>query len=101
MNSLPQDLRRRALDIIRDPLCWTQSASARDGQYRSVSPRSPEARSFCGFGALARAAHERGLSEWLLSDIFGPGALANLIRVNDSQNHDAVLACLHDLADGT
>jgi hypothetical protein len=35
----------------------------------------------------------------LLSDIFDPGALINLIRVNDSQNHDAVL-CLQILQMG-
>lgn len=96
--SLAQLLGQRALEIIRDPTCWTQWTAARDEQARSVSPRSAEARKFCGFGALARAAQECSLSEWLLSDIFGPAVLTALIRVNDEEDHEAVLACLRELA---
>jgi len=86
MNSLAQDLSRRALDIIRDPSSWTQSASA------SVPPKQG---SFCGFGALARAAHERALLDGLLSDIFGPGALTKYFP------KPCRVLCLHDLGDGT
>ena len=54
----------------------------RDRENRGVSPRSTEAQNFCGFGALTRAAEERGL--------YGGG-------------HAAVLAFLaareHDLTD--
>jgi hypothetical protein len=97
MNSLAQNLSRRAMDLIRDPSCWTQSVAARDQRSRPVSPCSADACAFCGFGALTKAAQEWGLSEWLLPEIFGSAALSHLIRVNDSQTHEAVLACLCDL----
>ena len=97
MNTLCNSLVSRACDIIREPGCWTQLSAARDHLARGVSPRSPEAKMFCGFGALARAAHERGLSELWLLEIFRCPALARLIELNDSEGHAAVLTCLEQL----
>jgi hypothetical protein len=99
MQSLAHNLTHRAREILSDPSSWTQWVAARDAGGRPVSPCCNEAKKFCGFGALTRAAHEKGLSEWLLLDIFAPGALATLIRVNDDQSHAAVLGCLHRLGE--
>ena len=97
MNTLANSLVSRACDIIRDPRCWTQSIAARDHLSRAVSPRSPEAQKFCGFGALARAAHERNLSEHWLVEIFHMPALIRLIQTNDREGHAAVLDYLERL----
>jgi hypothetical protein len=87
----------RAREIIRDPASWTQTTAARDQFRRAISPRSNEARMFCAFGALSKAAHEHGLSDRWLVDLFNPLSLSQLIRANDSQNHTAVLALLEQL----
>jgi hypothetical protein len=97
MTSLRQALVRRACEIIRDPACWTQSTAARDQLSRAVSPQSAEATKFCGFGALLKAAHERGLSDRWLVEIFNALALTQVIHANDRQGHTAVLACLQGL----
>jgi len=97
VNMLANSLASRARDIIREPECWTQLTAARDYVSRAVSPRSPEAKMFCGFGALARAAHERDLSELWLIEIFRCPALTRLIEANDSEGHAAVLAYLEHL----
>ena len=97
MNTLGNSLVSRAYDIIREPGCWTQLSAARDHLSRAVSPRSPEAKMFCGFGALTRAAHERDLSELWLLEIFRCPALARLIEMNDSEGHAAVLTYLEHL----
>jgi hypothetical protein len=52
---------------------------------------------FCGFGALIKAAHERGLSDRWLVEVFNALALTKIIHTNDSLGHVAVLACLEDL----
>jgi hypothetical protein len=91
MNTLANSLVSRACDIIRDPGCWTQLTAARDHVSRAVSPRSPEAQKFCGFGALARAAHERNLSEQSRAEIFSMPVLVRLIQMNDREDHAAVL----------
>jgi len=97
MNTLADSLVSRAHNLIRDPKCWTQLTAARDHLSRAVSPRSPEAKMFCGFGALARAAHERNLSEQSLAEIFPIPALTRLIQMNDREGHAAVLAYLERL----
>jgi len=97
VDSLRRDLVRRAREIISDPACWTQSTAARDQQSRSVRPLSAEAKSFCGFGALTRALHERGLTDRWLIEIFNALALTQLIRTNDDRGHAAVLAFLVQL----
>ncbi len=56
---------------------------------------------FCGFGALIRAAHERGLSDRWLIEIFNALALTQVIRANDSQGHAAVLLLLERLQGDT
>jgi hypothetical protein len=96
MNSLRQSLTRKAREIISDPACWIPSTAAVDQHSRPVSPQSPDAQKFCGFGALTRALHEQGLPDRWLVEIFNPPALTQLIRAND-QGHSAVLACLERL----
>ena len=96
MSPLRKDLALRAHEIINDPACWTPSAAARDHQHRTVSPRSSDATTFCGLGALTRAAHERGLSDRWLIDIFDASTLTKVVRANDD-GHSAVLACLKQL----
>src|SRR5271169_2414209 len=97
MNGLANNLVSRAYNLIRDPKCWTQLTAARDHLSRAVSPCSPEAQKFCGFGALTRAAHERDLSDLWLVEIFRCPALTRLIEANDREGHAAVLACLERL----
>ena len=97
MSVLAKNLLSRAYNLVRDPKCWTQFTAARDHLSRAVSPRSPEARMFCGFGALARAAHERNLSEQSLAEIFPMPVLTRLIQMNDREGHAAVLAYLERL----
>jgi hypothetical protein len=97
VNTLGNSLVSRACDIIRDPGCWTQLTAARDHLSRAVSPRSPEAKMFCGFGALARAAHERDLSDRWLVEIFRCPGLTRLIEANDREGHAAVLTYLERL----
>jgi hypothetical protein len=94
MTPLRKALVRRAREIIGDPTRWTQSTAARDEQSRAVNPRSPEATQFCGFGALTKAAHEHGLSDRWLIEIFNALALTQVIHANDRHGHTAVLACL-------
>jgi propanediol dehydratase large subunit len=98
MNSLRMAIASRAREIIRDPSCWTHSTAARDQQSRPVSPQSTDAQKFCGFGALTRAAHERGLPDRWLIEIFNALALTDVIQVNDRQGHAAVLSCLERIA---
>jgi len=98
MNPLANSLVSRAYNLIRDPKGWTQLTAARDHLSRAVSPRSPEAQKFCGFGALARAAHERNLSEQSLAEIFPMPVLTRLIEMNDREGHAAVLDSLERLA---
>ena len=98
MNTLANSLVSRAHNLIRDPKCWTQLTAARDHLSRAVSPSSPEAQKFCGFGALARAAHERNFSEQWLAEIFPMPDLTRLIQINDREGHAAVLAYLERLA---
>ena len=97
MDSLRQALTTRARAIISDPSCWTQSAAARDALSRPVSPASAEAMTFCGYGALIRALHERGLSDRWLVEVFNAAALTQLIHSNDSGTHADALASLHAL----
>ena len=97
MDSLRQSLARRAREIISDPACWTQCVAARNQENRGVSPRSTEAQNFCGYGALTRAAEERGLSDRWLIEIFNALVLTQLIRANDEGGHAAVLAFLAQL----
>ena len=97
MSTLRNSLASRACDIIRDPGGWTQLTAARDHLSRAVSPRSPEAKRFCGFGALARAAHERDLSDLWLVEIFRCPTLTRLIEANDREGHAAALAYLERL----
>jgi hypothetical protein len=87
---------RRAREIIQDSANWTPTASARDESAAAVSPLSQRATMFCGLGALIRAAHELGYSERWLVDIFGVGALGDLVRAND-YGHLEVLARLDKL----
>ena len=97
MSTLRKALVRRACEIIRDPASWTQFVAARDQLSRAVSPQSTEAKKFCAFGALTRAAHESGLPDRWLVEIFNALALTQLIHANDRQGHAAVLACLEGL----
>jgi hypothetical protein len=97
MTALGKGLVGRACEIISDPACWTQSTAARDQRGRAVSARSNKATMFCAFGALTKAAHECGLSDRWLVEIFNVPALTQLIRANDSENHAAVLALLKRL----
>jgi hypothetical protein len=99
VNSLRKAIASRAREIIHDPECWTQSASARDGLSRAVSPQSTDAKTFCGFGALEKAVQERGLPDRWLVEIFNALALTQVIHANDRQGHAAVLACLERIAD--
>ena len=96
MNSLRKAIASRACEIIHDPGCWTHSTAAVDQHSRPVSPQSPDAQKFCGFGALTRAVHERGLPDRWLVEIFNALALTEVIRANQ-QGHSAVLACLERL----
>jgi len=98
MNMLGNSLASRACDLIRDPGCWTQLTAARDHLSRAVSPQSPEAKMFCGFGALTRAAHERDLSDRWVIEIFRCPALTRVIEANDHEGHAAALAYLERLA---
>jgi len=98
MDSLRQALTTRAREIISDPACWTQSAAARDALSRPVSPASAEATTFCGYGALMRALHERGLPDRWLVEVFNTAALTQLIRSNDGGTHADALASLHALS---
>ena len=98
MNTLANSLVSRAHNLIRDPKCWTQLTAARDHLSRAVSPGSPEAQKFCGFGALARAAQEHSLSEQWLAEIFSTPVLTRLIQMNDREGHAVVLAYLESLA---
>ena len=93
VDSLRQSLARR----VSDPACWTQCVAARNQENRGVSPRSTEAQNFCGYGALTRAAEERGLSDRWLIEIFNALVLTQLIRANDEGGHEAVLAFLAQL----
>lgn len=97
MKSLRKAIATRAREIIHDPVCWTHSTAARDGLCRAVSPKSTDAQKFCGFGALTRAVHERGLSDRWLVEIFNALALTEVIYANDQQGHSAVLAFLERL----
>jgi hypothetical protein len=97
MDSLRQVLTTRAREIISDPACWTQSATARDALSRPVIPASSEATAFCGYGALMKALHERGLPDRWLVEMFNTAALTQLIRSNDSGTHADALASLHTL----
>jgi len=97
MDSLRQALTTRAREIISDPACRTQSATGCDALSRPVSPASAEARAFCGYGALRKALHERGLPDRWLVEMFNTAALTQLIRSNDSGTHTDALASLHAL----
>ena len=46
----------RAIELIESG--WTQNATSRDEYGRKVCPSSKHAVSFCGYGALMRAAWE-------------------------------------------
>jgi len=96
---LRKPLLSRAHELIRDPRSWTRLTTARDHLDRPVQPVSPEAKSFCGLGALVRAAFEQGLSERWLHEIFGTASLSLLIKTNDEHGHGAVLCFLEDLGD--
>jgi hypothetical protein len=98
VNTLGNSLASRAYNLVRDPKCWTQFTAARDHLSRAVSPGSPEAQKFCGFGALTRAAQEHSLSERWLAEIFPTPILSRLIQMNDREGHAAVLAYLQSLA---
>jgi hypothetical protein len=52
---------------------------------------------FCAFGALNKAAHEHGLSDRWLVELFNVLTLSQVIQANDSQGHSAVLALLDQL----
>jgi hypothetical protein len=97
MSAFSKSLIRRAREIIQDPACWTQTAAARDHLRRAVSPRSGEARSFCIFGAITKAADEIGLSDRWLADLFDPSLLSKLIRMNDKQDHAKLIELLEQL----
>lgn len=97
MPALRKALIRRAREIIQDPACWTQSAAARDQLQRAISPRSNDAKKYCAIGALDKAAQERGLSDRWLVELFSVLTLSQVIRVNDSQDHSAILALLDQL----
>jgi hypothetical protein len=97
LDTLDKKLIRRAREIIQDPVCWTQTTAARDDLRRAVSPRSDEARSFCVFGALTKAAHEMGLSDRWLADLFDAPLLSQLVRVNDSRDHATLIGLLERL----
>jgi len=92
MNPLAKNLVSKACNLIRDPKRWTQFTAARDHRSRAVSPGSPQAQKFCGFGALARAAHEHNLSEQWLAEIFSTPVLTRLIQMNDCEGHAAALS---------
>ena len=100
MQSLRENLTRRAQEIIRDPTCWTHSTAARDDLSRPVSPASTDARTFCGFGAVMKALHERGLPDRWLMEVFDAATLTQLIRANDQAGHAGALASLHALERG-
>jgi hypothetical protein len=72
--------------------------AARDHLSRPVSPAAPEARAFCGFGALTKALHEHGLPDRWLIEVFDAATLTRLIRTNDRQGHAEVLTILQSIA---
>jgi hypothetical protein len=97
MPTLHKALINRAREIIQDPACWTQSVAARDQSQRAINPRSNDAKKFCALGALNKAAHEQGLSDRWLVELFNVLTLSQVIRANDSQGHSGVLALLDQL----
>jgi hypothetical protein len=99
-SNMQKTLIRRARELIQDPACWTQTTLARDHLSQSVSPRSGAASAFCVFGALTRAAHEHGISDTWLAELFDASLLSQLIHANDGQDHAAVLALLEHLESG-
>lgn len=97
MDAIRKTLISRAREIIREPACWTQGTAARDHLEGAVSSKSDVARRFCILGALIRAAHEHGLTEPVVAELFSATKLSDLVRANDSQDHSSVLALLEQI----
>jgi hypothetical protein len=51
-NERMAQIARKAAEIVRVPGCWTKGHWAKNGEGRSISPRSPEAICFCAEGAV-------------------------------------------------
>lgn len=83
----------RAISLIESG--WTQNAFARDRQGRAVSPRSRRAVSYCGYGALMRAAWDMSASETLYSTLMRRVcqhfSTLEFSRLNDSESMHVVL----------
>jgi len=96
VQSLRQDLIRRAYDIIRDPACWTRSGAARDELSRPISPISSDARVLRLWRALEGAPRARAPRALGRTDFDTP-ALTH--HQNDAKGHADVLALLRSMAD--
>lgn len=82
------EILRQARELISDPEQWTQGAYCEDGKR------------WCGAGAIL---HVIGAPDYLsnfipegilnvLTRAYPPSGLGHLLRVNDDENHSAVLA---------
>ncbi len=83
----------RAISLTE--LGWTQNAFARDRQGRPVSPRSWNAVSYCGYGALMRAAWDMSANEnlcsMLMRRVSQHFSILELSRLNDSESMHVVV----------
>jgi hypothetical protein len=97
--SLESVLIERAIALIESG--WTQNAMARDMQGRIVCPRSKRAVSFCGYGALMRAAWEVGGNSsnyrtfMRRLTVFFP--VLDLVRFNDGGTRTAVVGRMREI----
>ena len=88
----------KALWLIGDEKCWTQGASATDDLGDYVSPSSPYAVHWCVAGAIAAFTDRYGAAISLLDDFAEghSGQRTNIIEVNDTSTHAAVISILVD-----
>lgn len=93
--SIEIEVLRRALEIISDPVKWTQGTFARDQYGNSVAPDSPEACRWCALGAIDRAAKDIGVAEGVSSgsrDRLVVAAGGPIPPINDTDGHAVILA---------
>lgn len=89
----PKECLQKARELITEPLAWTQGFFARDKNGWKRMPMDAEACSFCGLGAVIRAAGNdcdlRFRAEQFLYAAAGAGV--SISWFNDTKTHAEVL----------
>jgi hypothetical protein len=92
-----------AIELIADPVAWTQNAHARTADGETVKPSNPQAVCWCGLGAIAKCSNSLGIIppqliryldefvEWKY-----PNRFEGFGDFNDYHSHEIVLGLLQE-----